>query len=341
MPNVAIIIQTYNHANFIEKNLQSILEQECNFSFKIIVHDDASTDGTKEILEKFKNNNPEIFDLFLQEHNTHSMHLSKKLSFLRPFRDHINKFDYVAFCEGDDFWIKKNKLQIQVDFLQNNKNFSCCFHSFAVLNNKTGHITYPTNHPNVILSPYDLKTNKIFARKCTVLQRNTGGILLYFDAPNHGGIYESSFIKNGDLFRNSQMGYFGKGMYFGNFVGSVFRANEESSWEHLPEVEKAQHRAVSSYWIAKFHERMGDLDAAEHWAKGALANMHAGLQDIFEKKSQQTQADRLLFETIDQIRLDMFAGNHRKAQRQLKLALKKNPSNSDLLGLQEWIKREI
>ena len=115
-PLVSIICPTFNHEEYIRKTLYSFLSQKTNFSFEIIVHDDASTDKTLEIVKEFELNYPNLFNNIYQTDNQFSKDPSSvsRIMFAKA------KGKYIALCEGDDYWIDPYKLQKQVDFLEKN-----------------------------------------------------------------------------------------------------------------------------------------------------------------------------------------------------------------------------
>jgi glycosyltransferase involved in cell wall biosynthesis len=128
VPLLSICCITYNHEKYISQAVEGFLMQECNFDFEIVIGEDCSTDRTREILLEYKRKFPNKIRLVFPEQN------------LGPAGNFINTFDkckgkYVAFCEGDDFWIDVNKLQFQVDFLEENPEFSTCFHTVYELKN--------------------------------------------------------------------------------------------------------------------------------------------------------------------------------------------------------------
>lgn len=123
VPVVSVFCWSYNHSKFIEKSISSILEQRTNFPVEAIIHDDASTDGTIEIIKQFELDHPQIFRNILQEKNQFSIGKSVMIPLIASCRG-----KYIALNHGDDFWTDPDKLQIQVDFLEKNPHFSCCFH---------------------------------------------------------------------------------------------------------------------------------------------------------------------------------------------------------------------
>lgn len=129
MPLVSIICTTYNHEEYIEKCLNGFLLQETTFPIEIIVHDDASTDRTREILKTYCNQYPQLFRPIFQ--------LENKLKHgIRPVPIAISesKGKYIAFCEGDDYWIDKDKLEEQIGQLKINKDAQLSFHRVHIEN---------------------------------------------------------------------------------------------------------------------------------------------------------------------------------------------------------------
>lgn len=122
---VSVVCQTYNHEEFIAECLQSLVSQEVNFCYEILIHDDASTDKTAEIIRKFERKYPSLIKPIYQSVNQWSM--GKKVFSGIQLPRCTGK--YVAICEGDDYWTDLNKLQKQVDFLEKHNEYSMCFHN--------------------------------------------------------------------------------------------------------------------------------------------------------------------------------------------------------------------
>jgi glycosyltransferase involved in cell wall biosynthesis len=118
-PYLTIVSWVYNHVDFISESIESILIQKTNFPVKIIIHDDASTDGTREILLKYQEKYPNLFENILQNKNLYS--LNEDITSI-PFK-FLGDEKYIALTHGDDYWIDQYKLQKQVDFLERNITF--------------------------------------------------------------------------------------------------------------------------------------------------------------------------------------------------------------------------
>jgi len=132
---VSICCTTYNHENYIRQCLDGFVMQKTNFSFEILVHEDASTDNTSKIVKEYETHYPDLFRCVYQ---TENQFLKQNTLVNILFR--MARGKYIAMCEGDDYWTDPLKLQKQVDFLEANQDFAICFHKVEILNtlsNKT------------------------------------------------------------------------------------------------------------------------------------------------------------------------------------------------------------
>jgi glycosyltransferase involved in cell wall biosynthesis len=120
LPLVSISCITFNHASYLRQCLDSFLMQKIDFLIEIVIHDDASTDGTKAIIEEYQCKHPDmIFPMFQQE-NQYSQGLRGMM-----IRYNLPRCrgKYIACCEGDDYWLDPYKLQKQVDFMEQNPDY--------------------------------------------------------------------------------------------------------------------------------------------------------------------------------------------------------------------------
>ena len=122
-PLVSVHCTTYNHEPYIAQALDGFLMQKTNFPFEVIVHDDASTDRTAEIIREYEARFPKIIKPIYETENQYS----KRDGSLGRIMDAACKGKYIAFCEGDDYWTDENKLQMQVDFLEGNQEYGLCY----------------------------------------------------------------------------------------------------------------------------------------------------------------------------------------------------------------------
>jgi len=141
--DVNIWCLTYNHSKYIRQTLDGFFMQKTNFSWNIILFDDASTDGNQEIIKEYINKYPDKFIAILSEENYYSKG-KPKLPIIIPY--FTGK--YIASCEGDDYWTDPYKLQKQYDIMEANPQYSACYHNIIPID-KNGNI-----HSNYRSYPY-------------------------------------------------------------------------------------------------------------------------------------------------------------------------------------------
>lgn len=124
-PLVSITCITFNQELYIEDALRGFLVQKTDFPIEILIHDDASTDGTADIIRKYEREYPNIIKPILQTENQYS----KKISIDSTFNYSRAKGIYIAICEGDDYWTNEHKLQQQFNFMQRRSDISFTCHN--------------------------------------------------------------------------------------------------------------------------------------------------------------------------------------------------------------------
>ena len=123
---VSICTLSYNQKDYIAQCLEGMLSQKCDFDFEILIHDDASTDGTDSIIRYYCERYPDIIKPVYETENQYSKDV-KNISGVYNFPRVSGK--YIAMCEGDDYWNDDHKLQRQVDYMDAHPECSMCFHS--------------------------------------------------------------------------------------------------------------------------------------------------------------------------------------------------------------------
>lgn len=202
---VSIHCIAYNQEKYIREALDGFVMQKTNFPFVAIVHDDASTDNTASIIREYAEKYPDIIKPIFETENQYR----KPGSPLRKIMQHAidaTGAKYVAYCEGDDYWTDPLKLQKQVDFLENNPDFTMCFNSIEVINEHTGS-KYPLAKvdtreysSNEIIESMILQTASVVIRKDILFSERykkakadsrfkSGDIILYLAAASIGRIY--------------------------------------------------------------------------------------------------------------------------------------------------------
>lgn len=125
IPKVSVCVVTYNHEKYIKECLESIVTQECNFDFEVIVGDDCSTDNTRAIVQEYANKYPNIVKPIFHEKN-----LGPQGNYL--YIHNLAKGEYIAGIDGDDY-VLAGKLQAQADFMDKTPDCNICFHRVKVL----------------------------------------------------------------------------------------------------------------------------------------------------------------------------------------------------------------
>lgn len=142
---ISVCCITYNHEKFISKAVESFLMQRSDFRYEILIGEDCSTDGTRAILEGYALKYPNKIKLVTSENN-----VGANNNAIRTIK--AAKGKYLAFCDGDDYWIDPDKLQKQVDFLENNPDYVICCHYYKEIDSP-GNILYV--NPNPVILEYD------------------------------------------------------------------------------------------------------------------------------------------------------------------------------------------
>lgn len=124
MPLISVIVTVYNHELYLQQCLDSILSQKTHYQYEVIVHDDASTDGSREIIESYAAKYPKIIVPILQNQNQYS----RRIPFVEKYILPLVKGKYIAICEGDDYWTDDTKLERQCAYMEEHPECSLCFH---------------------------------------------------------------------------------------------------------------------------------------------------------------------------------------------------------------------
>ncbi|RFN60039.1 glycosyltransferase [Marixanthomonas ophiurae] len=247
--SVAVWMVTYNHQDFIEKAVESVMMQQTNFPFQLIIGEDCSTDATQAICKRLKSKYPEKITLFLNETNLGSFKNAQNI-YKTCYK---SKAKYVSILEGDDYWTDPEKLQKQVDFLEGHSAYSMAFHDAFVIDANENRI-----------QDSKLKKN----RKCdqSSQQLKRGAVLpvgsLVFRNIFPGFPPEIENVLNADTFLLSFLGQHGKGKYMLEIKPSAYRLHSGGIWSAISRLNKIKNKLSFLGHMNNYYKALNDHETS-------------------------------------------------------------------------------
>lgn len=312
---VSVFCLTYNHRKYIRKALEGILNQKTTFNYNILVFDDASDDGTSDILLDYQSRYPDRIKIYVSPHNTYGKPERKDL--LRKLYDKYLTGKYVAWCEGDDEWIDSNKLQIQIDFLETHPDCSMVSHAFLIKN---------------------------YQKKCTSKKMHSDDNRFFSPdeiiCGNNGNLATASLVMRKDVFlldgfpdcdvvdypMQLNALCYGKIYYFTD-VMSIYRYMHEGSWclSYSESINKrVNHNSVMVEFLKKF-----DLYSDHRFTSHINKRIYRYLYDTVEILTSYDNDPEVRTKAnlsndyglpTDLIRIcEWFSGNYRLSEEELKM----------------------
>lgn len=253
-PVASICCITFNHQAFLNEAIDSFLMQATDFPFEILIHDDASTDRTSNIINEYAINYPKIIKVIMQSENQYSKCGLINQLFVFPKA----KGKYIAQCEGDDYWTDKTKLQKQVDFLERNPDYVITYTDCRPFN-EFGNIEINFSGARRDLDSTELKkATPIFS--LTACFRN----ILKEIPPD---LMSARF---GDLITWSQLGHFGKGKYLSNITPAAYRVHNGGVFSRKTLKEKYEMALITHTALFAYYERINDKEISFFYKKEIL-----------------------------------------------------------------------
>ena len=232
-PLLSVCIITYNHKAFIREAIEGVLMQKVNFSIEIIIADDFSTDGTREIIIEYQQKHPDLIKLILQQKN-----IGAGPNWMELISTPKSK--YIAYFEGDDYWTDPRKLQKQVDFLEANEDFIFCGHDVAIKN----------EHLNSITDKYEFKKNVITLNDCVFGPPVHTSSWVYKNLEIPGEQFKSLIA--GDDAMMCFLASKGDGYNIKETMG-VYRLSDAGTWSILTQAEKDHRTLIIQLWTIQNH----------------------------------------------------------------------------------------
>jgi glycosyltransferase involved in cell wall biosynthesis len=236
----------YNQESYVGEAIDSFLSQETEFPFEIIVHDDASTDGTAEVILGYAKRYPRLIRTIIQTENQYS-----KGGLINPrfvFPKAAGK--YLAICEGDDYWTDKTKLQKQVTFLENNPEYVITYTDCEPFDND-GVIDHDFGGAKKDLEALDLKKAAPLFTVTTCFRNVIDHI------PK-----ELVSARYGDLVIWSLLGHHGKGKYMADILPAAYRVHSGGLHSKKIDRERAKSHLLTVRALLAYYERVGDKKMA-------------------------------------------------------------------------------
>jgi glycosyltransferase involved in cell wall biosynthesis len=252
-PLVSICCITYNHERYIRDAIESFLMQETDFPFEIIIHDDASTDRTADIIREYEKKYPEMIKPIYQTENQYSKGV--KVTSLAYKK---SKGKYIALCEGDDYWTDPLKLQMQVTFLEKNPDYVITYTAVEAFDENGIIKTYVGGALND-LSEEQLKCATPI-NTLTTCFRN-----LIKEYPP-----EFSIAKLGDLTIWSLLGAYGKGKFIGEIKPSAYRVHDNGIFSKKSPTERMYMNLTTQVSLMLYYMRIGDGITANYFMQQVI-----------------------------------------------------------------------
>lgn len=255
-PLLSIVCATYNHVDFIRDCIEGFLKQETTFPVEILIHDDASTDGTADIVWAYQRKHPRLIKAVFQEENQYSRGVKVLRTFIRP----LVQGKYIASCEGDDYWVDPRKLEIQVAFLERNLEYVISGHD-AVRIDRHGTVTKSSLLPAKDKRDHageDLMVGNVLILTMSRVSRA--------DA-SRKHVPEAACVLSGDRFSAAILGSFGAYKYHPEIKPAVYRSHPGGIWSEISARSKLEAKINTYFWISRYFTRVGKVKMAKIWEK--------------------------------------------------------------------------
>lgn len=283
-PLVSISCITYNHAPYIRQCLEGFFMQQCDFEYEILIHDDASTDGTSEIIREYQEKYPEIIKPIIQTQNQWSQGIRGMMA---RFNFPRAKGKYIALCEGDDYWTDPLKLQKQVEFLEKNEDYVLTGHNASIIDDQGNLILERKNTSftkDVDFSKEDLKKGK-FHLTLTLVFRN-------IELPYNEKLKK---VGNGDKVLVSMLGHYGKGRYMEDITPAVYRVHSGGMWSILNEYARQKMSKKTITALKNFYIQKKDKGIAKYYEHKLATISRNTMKVLTESESFKIYIENNLF----------------------------------------------
>jgi glycosyltransferase involved in cell wall biosynthesis len=277
---VSVAVTTYNHEKYIAQAIESILMQNIDFDYEIVIGDDCSTDNTRDILLDFKKMYPDKIQLLLPEKNTGA---DSNEFFIKVFQ--ACRSEYVALLDGDDYWTSPHKLQKQVDFLDSHPECSMCFHNAKVFyedGSRGARNLNPVNQKEILILE-DLLAGNVIATSSSMLRRGLlgefpdwflkafpGDWIFFILFARHGNIgYINEVMSMYRIHKKGYMRKFDSIQQSRELIDLYPKINSFLNFQYDESIKKQI--ALRYYVLASEYEKIGDYESAVTYLEKCIA----------------------------------------------------------------------
>lgn len=259
-PVVSVCVQTYNQIDYLPSCLDGILMQKTNFDLEILLGEDASSDGTRELCIEYAQKYPDKIRLFLHERENNIKVEGNNTGIFNSLYNFFSaKGKYIAYCDGDDYWTDPDKLQKQVDFMDKNPEYVISYHK-AIFVNREGKQINDEGYPG--LSERDFSSTEL---KKVIVQP----IISTWCFRRVIKVLPSDFTQTiiPDNFWISLLGFHGKGKFLPDIKPSHYRIHEEGIWSLINQEKKLLSKMISYNNISKFYSERNETQLVKYFRK--------------------------------------------------------------------------
>lgn len=246
-PLVSVHVSTYQHADFIRDCLDGVLMQETDFPMEIIIGEDESDDGTREICKEYADRHPDKIRLFLhRRENNISIHGRPTGRFQFTYSQFVARGRYIATCEGDDYWTDPAKLQKQVEFLESNPGYVLSYHD-AVIINESDRVLHQSRLPERLTR--DLDSQEL---TCSPVLPT---LSMCFKNKLKKFPHEYFNVMNADIMLIALLGRHGKGHYQKDVEPAAYRKHDGGMWTSEEDIFQVRARMHTTRQFIEYCER--------------------------------------------------------------------------------------
>lgn len=250
-PLLSIVCPTYNQEAFIAQTLDGFLAQQTDFSFEILINDDASTDGTARIVAEYAERYPHIIRPFYQTENQYRLGKPCVPELFVKARGR-----YIAFCEGDDYWTDPRKLQLQVDFLESHPDYVITYHDAIAFDDQGQYGVQLQGKLRGDATALELQKARPISTLTTCFRN-----VLSSMPPE----LQMRVAPLGDLCWWSLLGAYGKGKYMAQIKPAAYRLHPGGIFSMRSDKRKLHMSLQTCSSLANYYNRLGNQALYEHF----------------------------------------------------------------------------